>query len=1114
MSSDLIPAPTRETGHPGGSGWFGWGGPADPFETTVELAWPQSTLIYSRMLRNSQVGASLQAVLLPILSAPWRIDPAGASEPVVRLVADDLGLPVVGENPAAAPRTRDRFSWAEHLRLAAKHSLAYGHMFFEQVARLDDAGRFRLRKLAPRFPPSVADIQVARDGGLVSITQHPGPGDRGPVRPIPVRFLVGYVHEKEGSSWVGQALPLDTPIASPDGWTTMGDLTVGSRLFDETGKVRHVVAKSEVWKSRPCYRVRFSDGSSIVADANHLWESHTWAARHNGGSPSLVTTAEMADTLYYDTRRNAGCNHAVVKTAPLQYQRQDLLIDPYVLGAWLGDGDALHPLVTAAVWDAADTAAQIEFCGYPTKLRHNGPAGSNGRIIYIYGGLATQLRVLGLVGDKHIPDGYLRSSYDQRMALLQGLMDTDGSTSEGRCEFSNTNKNLVDGVADLVRSLGCHVSVQKVTRDRSGELMPGGRAPAHLSPVWRVHFAPTYTPFRLPRKVEKFEAGDRRQRGKTKGRKLGPRKWRTVRAVEPVGSQDTVCIEVDSPSHLFLAGRALIPTHNSLLRPAYRDWFLADRLVAMNAVVMERNGMGIPTVEQTEHARYDTAAETRAEEIATRLRVGETAGARMPYGFRLRLVGVEGSTPDILRSVEYHDTQVAKSVLAQFIQLGVSSSYGSRSLAESTIDFFQLAVDAHAQQLADVANDHVVRDLVDWNWGAAEPAPLLVVDTSAAQLEPAIAQSVTELVRVGAVTPDDPLEQFLRSAMKLPARQLADPEDVDAGVEQARKVDVADLQQRAEAVGAFIRAGFDPQDSLARSGLESMRHSGLVPVKPVEDPAPAAVRLAAGDTPPDPRRQPNRVELAAQVDFAALDGRWRSTLDRLLAVWVAVRTAVTADLAEQIAGTGSPADLTAVTVTAAGVSGLLTGDLSAAAAAAVEDAAAEAARQGVTDAGLHDVALDRLAGRAADLTARADVAATLTVEGYRQSAIGKAATVAAGSDRYDPDLVADQVREHLEGLADVNARDQLGGAVTAAENAGRVAYAETADPAAVYSSELLDGRTCSSCETIDGTRFPTLDAARAAYPAGGFTGCLGGVRCRGTLVFIHRSEDVPAVDSV
>ncbi|TFD09813.1 DUF935 family protein [Cryobacterium sp. TMT1-21] len=172
---------------------------AESHETNPDLAWPLSVEVFDKMRReDSQIGSVLRAVTLPIRGAEWMIDPAGASDEVVDLVSTDLGLPVKGRPPVNPLRTKGRFQWGEHLRLALLE-LVYGHSYFEQVYR-PEGERLRLKKLAWRPPRSISKVNVARDGGLISIEQH------GVKDPITVDRLVAYVNDREGGNWIGQSL--------------------------------------------------------------------------------------------------------------------------------------------------------------------------------------------------------------------------------------------------------------------------------------------------------------------------------------------------------------------------------------------------------------------------------------------------------------------------------------------------------------------------------------------------------------------------------------------------------------------------------------------------------------------------------------------------------------------------------------------------------------------------------------------------------------------------------------------------------------------------------------------------------------------------------------------
>lgn len=175
---------------------------AEVAETNPDLMWPRSNDVFDKMRReDSQVGSVVRAVTLPIRSAAWMIDPAGARPEVVDLIATDMGLPVKGQPFVAPLRTRDKFSWSEHLRMALLE-LVFGHSFFEQVYRVDGE-LAHLRKLAWRPPRTISAIDVASDGGLVAIRQL---GPAGKDIRIPVDRLVAYVNDREGGNWIGQSL--------------------------------------------------------------------------------------------------------------------------------------------------------------------------------------------------------------------------------------------------------------------------------------------------------------------------------------------------------------------------------------------------------------------------------------------------------------------------------------------------------------------------------------------------------------------------------------------------------------------------------------------------------------------------------------------------------------------------------------------------------------------------------------------------------------------------------------------------------------------------------------------------------------------------------------------
>jgi hypothetical protein len=398
------PAPVKEIGYAQAVNYNWW---LYEDETTPELIWPQSNSVYDAMRRtDSQVASVLRAVNLPVRRTQWRIDPAGAKSRVTKFVADDLGLPIVGKGPRPTTRTKDKFSWQEHLRLALLE-LVFGHMYFEQVYTVNgDGSEAHLKKLAPRMPKTIERIDVAPDGGLVSIKQWWTKVDTRAAA-IPVDRLVAYVHDREGGNWLGQ----------------------------------------------------------------------------------------------------------------------------------------------------------------------------------------------------------------------------------------------------------------------------------------------------------------------------------------------------------------------SILRPAYKNWLIKDRLLRVQAQTIERNGMGIPLYRAAETETDLTAGLG----MATSWRAGEAAGSAVPFGADLVLRGVEGTLPDADPAIRYHDEQIARAVLAHFLNLGTQT--GSWALGATFADFFVFSLQTLAQQIADVTTQHVIEDLVDVNFGEEEPAPRLVFDEIGSQ-QAATAQALKLLVDAGVIHPDQILEESSRQQYGLPP---ADP---------------------------------------------------------------------------------------------------------------------------------------------------------------------------------------------------------------------------------------------------------------------------------------------------------------------------------------------------
>ena len=399
----------------------------------------------------------------------------------------------------------------------------------------------------------------------------------------------------------------------------------------------------------------------------------------------------------------------------------------------------------------------------------NGRKNGLGRLIRVRGreawdssGPTHQLRVLGLRGNKHIPEAYLRGDRAQRLALLAGLMDSDGHIdADGRCEFANTNLALIDGVAELVRSLGIGATV--VRKALAGE---GKRR----LDAWLVKFTPEFVPFRLARKVARCKPAR-------------ARKHHYITAVRPVPPRRTVCIEVDGPSHLFLAGRSMVPTHNSILRSAYRDWYFKKRIEEIEAVGIERDLAGLPVARLPR--RYFQADATPAErallntwaELVSSVRRDQREGLVIPSEFDAQgnqlfsfdLLSSGGArTFDTTKIIDRRSRAMATAVLADFLFLG-QQAVGSFALSSDKTALFATALGAFAASIAAVLNRRLIPLLWEVNgWDEAVLPKIVCGDLENPTLAE-LAQLLATLAGAGApLFPDRDLENHIRRMAGLP----------------------------------------------------------------------------------------------------------------------------------------------------------------------------------------------------------------------------------------------------------------------------------------------------------------------------------------------------------
>lgn len=328
---------------------------------------------------------------------------------------------------------------------------------------------------------------------------------------------------------------------------TMAILGVPSTWSEET--VSRMVPARTV--QRPANWVRTYPARALLLRVAECSDRFAFDGRHRATTGGVRTTREILETL-----RVAGgqANHCVPVAKPLDLPEKDLPIDPYLLGVWLGDGVSRSGRFCGVDSEIAATLtsrghALVE--GSPEK----GDRNADYRVWKVEG-LTGLLREAGLLqlttsegSQKSIPSEYLRSSVTQRADLLAGLLDTDGTVSpQGQVQFTNTNHALALGVFELAAGLGYRPVI------REGRAKLNG---AETGPKWTVSWTSGMSPFLLTRKNETHQA----RNGSFSSERNASR---YIVSVKPVATKPGLCIQVDSPNRMFLAGRAMIPTHNSV----------------------------------------------------------------------------------------------------------------------------------------------------------------------------------------------------------------------------------------------------------------------------------------------------------------------------------------------------------------------------------------------------------------------------------------------------------------------------------------------------------------------------------------------------------------------
>ena len=383
---------------------------------------------------------------------------------------------------------------------------------------------------------------------------------------IPRLMAAGTIEVAPLAYMRGRAQPVFTNVLTPDGWRPIGDLQVGDLVIGSDGEPTPVLGVYPQGE-KDVYRVTAQDGAWTLCCGEHLWTVRTASDKRRGKPWRVLETREMIGNL---RAAHARRYELPLLTAPVRLPEREVPLDPYALGLLLGDGCLTGRTTSSFATADPELAAALEELLPGVEVRHRGGVDYTlnrvtepGQVITIANPVTAVARELGLCGTrshtKFVPDVYLDNSAEVRLAVLQGLLDSDGgpvTQADRTCRIQNTTTSILlrDDVVALVRSLGGVA----YTRRRPAEGRRPGRANGrevpyrHDAHVVDIRLPEGVEPFRLARKRETYLAAGG-----------GGRPMRFIDSIEPAGREECVCIQVAAEDSLYVTQDHLL-THNTL----------------------------------------------------------------------------------------------------------------------------------------------------------------------------------------------------------------------------------------------------------------------------------------------------------------------------------------------------------------------------------------------------------------------------------------------------------------------------------------------------------------------------------------------------------------------
>ena len=372
----------------------------------------------------------------------------------------------------------------------------------------------------------------------------------------------------------GKAIPVDWVVQTPNGWMRMGDIKIGDTIYTRNGSTTKVIGVYQQGQ-KEIYRVKLLDGRFI-----DCCEDHLWTVRYQGKEKIFSTKELYNRKIKINSKRSSSVSYlySIPNCEPIQHEEKGLPLDPYILGCLLGDGSMRGhtPRISTNDQFIVDKFREVLF---DFKIERD-VSTNNYTIVsknkcYIHGvnkfgteyitkkgnPLTQTIKKMRLnvnCKDKFIPNEYKYGSVEQRLEIVRGLMDTDGSINDqGAIEFTNTCEQLVDDLIEVLRSLG--ITCKKSIDNRGGQehILPQGTL-AIRKPYFRVFINTSKPIFKLPRKLERV-----------KKQSTIREKYVSIVEIEKTNKfTEMQCISVDSPDNTYII-KDYIVTHNSFLMAVY-----------------------------------------------------------------------------------------------------------------------------------------------------------------------------------------------------------------------------------------------------------------------------------------------------------------------------------------------------------------------------------------------------------------------------------------------------------------------------------------------------------------------------------------------------------------